>query len=263
MFCNKTFSHRVGQMGLAEPTGNQEWPAVTENPDGSGRYVILCDHASNAMLPSYGMLGLRPVDLIAHIAWDPGALPVARHLAERLDAPLLWPDASRLIVDCNRDPEAVDLIAATGEGKAIPGNGSLTPEERGRRLTTIHEPYHAAIDACLDRRLAAGRDCALVAIHSFTPVFNGVERPWEVGIIFDRDPALANIVIEGLRAERSLNVGINQPYSPADRVFYTLDRHGQKRGLPAVMIEIRNDEIAGASQQKKWADRLAKILEEA
>lgn len=250
-------------MGLAEPTGRQEWPAVTENPDGRSRYVILCDHASNAMPQSYGMLGLRPVDLIAHIAWDPGALPVARRLAEQLDAPLLWPDASRLIVDCNRDPEAVDLIAATSEGHVIPGNSGLTPEEKGRRIVTIHEPYHAAIDACLDRRLAAGRDCALVAIHSFTPVFNGVERPWEVGVIFDRDPSLANTVIEGLREERTFEVGINQPYSPADRVFYTLDRHGQKRGLQAVMIEIRNDEIADAGEQKRWADLLAGILEEA
>jgi predicted N-formylglutamate amidohydrolase len=247
-------------MMLAEPAAEQQGPTVTENPDGVSPYVILCDHASNAMPPSYGMLGLKPADLIEHIAWDPGALPVSQHLAERLDATLLWPDASRLLVDCNRAPDAIDLIAETGEDREIAGNRGLSPDERQARIAAIHQPYHTAIDACLDRRIAAGQECALVAIHSFTPVFKGEPRLWEVGVIFDKDATLANKVIEGLRADRSLNVGINQPYSPADRVFYTLNRHGQERGLPAVMIEIRNDEIAGAKEQKEWADRLAAIL---
>jgi len=248
-------------MVLAEPTAEQQGPTVTQNPGGRSPYIVLCDHASSALPASYGMLGLKPADLVSHIAWDPGALPVSQHLAERLDATLLWPDASRLIVDCNRSPDAVDLIAETGEGREIAGNCGLSPDERRARIAAIHQPYHAAIDARLDRRIAAGQECALVAIHSFTPVFKGEPRPWEVGVIFDKDPTLANKVIEGLRADRSLNVGINQPYSPADRVYYTLNRHGQERGLPAVMIEIRNDEIAGAGEQKEWADRLAAILE--
>jgi predicted N-formylglutamate amidohydrolase len=250
-------------MDLAEPSAMEQRPVVMENPDGRSRYVILCDHASNAMPSSVAMLGLSAVDIMTHIAWDPGALPVAQHLAERLDAPLLWPDTSRLIVDCNRAPDAVDLITVSGEGREIPGNVGLTPDQRQVRIDAVHEPYHAAIDALIDERAAAGGQSALVAVHSFTPVFKGEPRPWEVGIIFDKDVSLANQVIEGLRAERSLNVGINQPYSPADRVFYTLDRHGQQRGLPVVMIEIRNDEIAGVNGQKKWAERLAAILEAA
>ncbi len=250
-------------MALAEQTGEHEGHVVAENSDGAGRFVILCDHASNNIPPRFAGLGLTDGQRNGHIAWDPGALAVSRRLSERLDAPLLWPNVSRLIVDCNRAHDAPDLITELGEGQEIPGNRDLPPDERRARIDEFHEPYHRAVDACLDARLAAGRGCALVAVHSFTPVFHGVERPWPIGIIFDRDRSLADHVIDGLRAEATLNVGVNQPYSPADRVYTTLSRHGEARGLPAVMIEIRNDEIADAPGQRAWADRLADILDRA
>ena len=250
-------------MALAERTGEHDDHVVTENSGGRGRFVILCDHASNKIPPSFAGLGLNAAERVTHIAWDPGALAVSRRLAERLDAPLLWPDVSRLVIDCNRAHDAPDLIAETGEGREIPGNRDLAADERRARIERFHDPYHQAVDACLDARLAAGRDCALVAVHSFTPVFRGIERPWPVGIIFNRDRGLADHVIDGLKAEEALNVGVNEPYTPADRVYTTLSRHGEARGLPAVMIEIRNDEIAAAAGQTAWADRLADILVQA
>lgn len=231
-----------------------------ENMDGAGPFVVLCDHASNRLFPEYGSLGLPPDALLTHIAWDPGALPVSRRLSAMLDAPLLWPDASRLIVDCNRDPQAPDLIVAESEGRAVPRNSGLDQKERVRRLDAIHVPYHHAIDRCIDRRLSAGRATALVAVHSFTPVYRGRSRPWDVGIVFDDDRRLSDPLIAGLKADPKLEVGANEPYSPADRVYYTLTRHARRRGLPAVMIEIRNDLIAGEPGQKAWADRLGAIL---
>jgi predicted N-formylglutamate amidohydrolase len=231
-----------------------------ENPDGAGPFVIVCDHASNRMSPEYSSLGLPPDALLGHIAWDPGALPVSRLLSEMLDAPLLWPDASRLIVDCNRDPDAPDLIVAESEGRAVPGNREVDGWERVRRLGALHVPYHLAVERCLDRRSVAGRASAVVAVHSFTPVYLGRARPWDVGIVFDDDRRLSDPLIAALKADTGLTVGVNQPYSPADRVYYTLTRHARPRGLPAVMIEIRNDLIANASGQKQWADRLGAIL---
>ena len=198
--------------------------------------------------------------LQTHIAWDPGALAVARLLSARLDAPLFWPDASRLIIDCNRAPDASSLIVFESEGRLVPANRGLSEKERSRRLDRIHAPYHDAIDGCLERRMAAGRPTALIAIHSFTPVYFGKARPWQIGILFDDNRRLADLLIRELKTDPLLNIGINQPYSPADGVYYTLSRHAGPRGLHAVMIEIRNDEIGDAAGQQGWAYRLADIL---
>ena len=233
---------------------------VSENPDGRGDFIILCDHASNRMPPHYEMLGLSPADLVSHIAWDPGALPVSRHLSGLLDAPLLWPDMSRLVIDCNRDPQAEDLIVTASEDRPVPGNRDLPVEERRARLEQIHMAYHAAVETLIEQRNAAGLGCSLIAVHSYTPVYRGVARPWQIGILFDRNRALADRLIGALQADPALNVGVNEPYSPADRVYYTLDRHGERRGLPTVMIEIRNDEVASTDDQRMWAERIAGIV---
>ena len=233
---------------------------VAENPQGRGPFVILCDHASNRIPDAFQSFGFAEDALQTHIAWDRGALSVARILSAKLDAPLFWPDASRLIIDCNRASDASSLIVTESEGRPVPANRVLSKEERSRRLDHIHAPYHDAIDSCLDRRRADRRPTALIAIHSFTPVYFGKARPWQVGILFDDDRRLADLLIGGFESDPALTVGVNEPYSPADGVYYTLRRHAQPQGLPSVMIEIRNDEISDEASQRSWAEQLADIL---
>jgi predicted N-formylglutamate amidohydrolase len=233
---------------------------VSENPDGPGPFVFVCDHGSNRIPDGYLSFGFAEDALQTHIAWDPGALGVARRLAVRFDGPLFWPDASRLIIDCNRAPEAKSLIVSESEGRPVPANFGLTEAERARRLEQIHAPYHDAIDGCLERRLARRQPSALVAVHSYTPVYLGKARPWQVGIVFGEDRRLADLLIRELEADPVLSVGINQPYSPGDQVYYTVERHSGPGALPAVMIEIRNDEIGDRDGERRWANRLANIL---
>ena len=218
--------------------------------------MIVCDHASNRIPEEYASFGFAEDALQTHIAWDPGAIAVARLLSARLDAPLVWPDVSRLVIDCNRAPDASSLIVVESEGRPVPANRALSDEQRKRRLDRIHAPYHAAIDTCLSRRLAARLPTALIAIHSFTPVYLGKARPWQVGIVFDDDRRMADVLLSALKADPALTVGINEPYSPADQVYYTVARHAGPRGIPAAMIEIRNDEIGDEAGQRNWADRL-------
>jgi predicted N-formylglutamate amidohydrolase len=233
---------------------------VAENAVGAGPFVLLCDHASNRIPDEYQSFGFVTDALNLHIAWDPGALAVARLLSARLDAPLFWPDASRLIIDCNRPLDAASLIVVESEGRAVPANVGLGTTERARRIAHIHAPYHDAIETCLARRLATGLPTVLVAIHSFTPVYLGKTRPWQIGIVFDEDARVANALIAALTADSALTVGVNEPYSPADLVYYTVSRHARRHDLPAAMIEIRNDEIGDEPSQRRWADRLADIL---
>lgn len=240
----------------AQPVG----PVEVINGEGRGRIVLACDHASNFLPAEYGTLGLDPSELQRHIAWDPGALPVALEMAQRLDAPLVASSVSRLIVDCNRPVEAHDLIPELSESTIIPGNREIDSAERSRRIALAHAPFHDAIDALLDQREAAGRESWLVTVHSYTPVYRGIPRPWEIGIIHDEDERIAAALIAGLRAVPGLTVGVNQPYSPADRVYYTLERHARARGIPCAMIEIRNDEITNDASQRNWAEMLASIL---
>jgi predicted N-formylglutamate amidohydrolase len=231
-----------------------------ENRAGMGPVVLLCDHASNFVPAEYGTLGLDPRELDRHIAWDPGALPVARAMSELLDAPLVAAGVSRLIIDCNRPLQAPDLIPETSESTTVPANLGLDAAERARRVALSHAPFHAEVEALVEERGKAGQDSWLVSIHSFTPIYRGVARPWQVGILHDADRRLSDPMLAALDAMPGLTVGDNEPYSPADRVYYTLERHARSRGLPCVMIEIRNDEIATEAGQVLWAERLAGLL---
>jgi predicted N-formylglutamate amidohydrolase len=237
-------------------------PVIVENGDSAGRFVIVCEHASNSVPEQFAGLGLPGEALESHIAWDPGALDVARHLAERLEGPLVRATVSRLIIDCNRPLDATDLIVAESGSTAIPGN-RIGEAERAKRIATIHDPFHAALSRLIETRLAAGRPTALVSVHSFTPVLHGFARPWHVGVIFGGDRRLADPLITGLKNYGSLVVGVNEPYSPADRVFYTHERHAGPYNLPSVMIEIRNDLIENQAGQRAMAERLAGLLNEA
>lgn len=227
------------------------------NEAGKGPFVLACDHASNHVPPGYGTFGLAEAELQRHIAWDPGALAVATRMATALDAPLVASGITRLLVDCNRPFDAPDLIWEISETTEIPGNRNLSANERARRIDMAWRPFHDAVDSTLARAGAP----AFVTVHSFTPVWKGAARPWHVGIIHDDDERVSAPLIHGLKGEAGLIVGDNEPYSPADRVYYTVERHARSRGLPCVMIEIRNDLIANERGQAEWADRLSVLLE--
>lgn len=247
-------------MKAAEDNAAVEAAVRVSNPDGKSAFIIVCDHASNHIPAEFGTLGLDAASLSSHIAWDPGAIEVARRLSDRLDATLVESSVSRLVADCNRPLDAHDLVPERSELTVIPGNTGLSVEGRERRIALAHAPFHERLARVVDDRLAQSRETLLVAIHSFTPVFMGVPRPWQVGVIHDGDMALARPVMDALLTEKDLDVGDNEPYSPADRVYYTLERHARALGLRAVMIEIRNDEIRTDAGQSLWGDRLAAIL---
>ena len=228
--------------------------------DRSGRWLVTCDHASNAV-PGWiggGSLGLGPADMARHIAWDPGAAGLARALAERLDAPCVESCFSRLVIDPNRGEHDPTLIMQLYDGTIIPGNRVLTATDRAQRLVRLYRPYHAAL-----ARLAARRaDTVICAIHSFTPQLKGrPPRPWAVGVLHSHlDSRLALPLIAALRAQGGYEVGDNEPYAghlPGDAI----DRHALAHGRPNVLIELRQDLIGWRQAQEDWADRLAPVLQ--
>ncbi len=231
------------------------------NSDGASPFVLVCDHASNWLPPELGTLGLQPTDMLRHIAWDPGALPVSLKMADLLDAALVEAGVSRLAIDCNRPLDAPDLIPQISETTLVPGNAALDDTARAERIGLSWRPFHDTIEALVEERLAANRQTWLVSIHSFTPVYKGVPRPWEIGIIHDDDERLSAPMIAALRAQGDVVVGDNEPYSPAARVYFTLERHARSRGLPCAMIEIRNDAIHDEAGQQRWGERLARLLD--
>ena len=241
----------VGEKGMVRIT----------NRAGKSPFLLVCDHASNYLPPHFGTLGLKDADMLRHIAWDPGALPVALKLAGTLDAALVEAGVSRLAIDCNRPLDAPDIIPEISETTLIPGNAALTDKDRAERIALSWQPFHDAVETLVEERVAAGRETWLVTVHSFTPVYKGVVRPWEIGIIHDDDERLSAPLIGELEALKRFTVGVNQPYSPADRVYFTLERHARSRGLPCAMIEIRNDEIADDAGQSTWAELLGNIFQ--
>jgi len=239
-------------------------PAMTINAEGASPLVFVCDHASNRIPEEYGDLGLSAIERLRHIAWDPGALAVSLALSDLLDAPLIHSTVSRLVIDCNRTYTAPGLITSISEDTEIPGNRNVGENDRARRIADFHEPFHAAIDAVLNRRAAEAHETILVAMHSFTPVYKGVSRPWPIGLIHGVDTGYTRAVFDMLKAEEpDLDVGWNEPYAALNGVTYTLEHHGDERKLPSTMIEIRHDEILEPNGVARWATLLARCLESA
>src|SRR5215471_14342171 len=237
-------------------------PVIMENKAGSSAFFLTCDHAGRAIPRRLGRLGLPEDELARHIAGDIGIGGGGRELSPLLDAALILQTYSRLVIDCNRDPKVPSSIPEISETTEIPGNRGLTEAARSARIDTIFRPYHETIGGALDRRAAAGRASALVALHSFTPVFKGVSRPWHAAVLYNRDARLAQFLFELLSGEGGLVVGDNEPYAVSDLTDYTVPVHAERRGLPYVEIEIRQDQITDPAGQTAWAERLARLLPE-
>jgi predicted N-formylglutamate amidohydrolase len=238
-------------------------PVSVTNEGSRSPFVIVADHAGNYLPRRLRKLGLGPAELERHIAWDIGVGAVCRLIGDALSAVVIGQNYSRLAIDCNRMPGSETSIVELSELTTVPGNIGLSKTQSEARIREIFRPYHDRIAGELDRRQQAGRPTALIAMHSFTPVFMGVARPWHVGVLYNRDPRFANILMDLLRREQSLVVGDNEPYSVTDTSDYTIPVHGEHRDLHHVAIEIRQDLIADEAGQRRWAGLLARLLPQA
>jgi predicted N-formylglutamate amidohydrolase len=235
-------------------------PVTVTNADGKSPFVIVCDHAGKYLPRSLKMLGLEQSERERHIAWDIGAGAVACMLGEVLGAIVIRQNYSRLAIDCNRTPGSETSIVELSELTAVPGNIGLSKPQMEARVREIFQPYHDRIAHELDKRRQAGRATVLIAMHSFTPVYDSVARPWHIGVLYNHDPRLAHKLIDLLRREQGLIVGDNEPYRVTDTSDYAIPIHGEQRGLPHVEIEIRQDLIADEIGQRRWASLLARLL---
>jgi predicted N-formylglutamate amidohydrolase len=238
-------------------------PFIEIGLQGRSNFVIVVDHASRRIPRRLNDLGLPESELQRHIAWDIGALCVARQVAAALDAPLVAQNYSRLVIDCNRDPEVPTSIPRRSESTDIPGNAELSDADIAVRRVEIFEPYHRRICALLDARAAAGRSTILVAQHTMTNIYHGVQREMHAAVLYNRDRRFAGLVLDNLRRDASLTIGDNQPYFVSDTTDYTIPRHGEARGLPHVEIEIRQDLVSDDAGQAEWARRITGALQEA
>jgi predicted N-formylglutamate amidohydrolase len=233
-------------------------PVRVLRANGASDLFLTADHAGRVIPRSLEQLGLPDSEIQRHIGWDIGIAGVTERLSAALDSTAILQTYSRLVIDCNRDPAVPSSMPEISELTEIPGNRNLSPEQRTARRQAIFDPYHARIRELLDAR--AGRRTVFVAMHSFTPVFKGESRAMQVGVLYNRDARMANIMLELLRAEGDLVVGDNAPYAVSDLTDYTVPVHAERRGLPHVEIEIRQDLIAEPAGQTAWAERLARLL---
>jgi predicted N-formylglutamate amidohydrolase len=205
---------------------------------------------------------LPSVELSRHIAWDIGIAGVAEALSDQLDAHLVAQRYSRLVIDCNRPPGAPSSIPELSETTAIPGNQALDRDAMQARRDAIFEPYHRRIAEVIAHRQRDGRATILVSLHSFTPIYAGIARPWHIGALYHRDTTLPPLLVSLLRREADLVVGDNEPYAVSDDTDYSIPVHGEARGLINTGIEIRQDLISDPAGVQQWADRLARIFRE-
>lgn len=243
--------------------GPQDGPAVKVlNNASRAPLVLVCDHASNAVPASLNRLGLDDAAFDEHIALDIGAAELTTRLSALLDCAAVMCQYSRLVVDCNRylaDPSAFQEFS---DGVEVHGNRALTQAQKDARVAAIRTPYHGAIDQALAARSSNGQAPGVIAIHSFTPVMNEFQRPWHVGVLWDRDHRLAHPMLDHLSRDNGLCVGDNEPYSGREPADYTVDHHGERRGRPCVSLEIRQDLLLDGAGLAFWSERIGAVLQE-
>ena len=236
----------------------EDVPPVREyNAAGRSPFLLTCDHYGRLIPRILGDLGLPEGELARHIAWDIGIAGVAEALSKHLDAHLIVQRYSRLVIDCNRPPDAASSIPRISEATTIPGNEGLSREAAVLRRAQIFDPYHRRIGEIIDQRGSAAMPTVLVSLHSFTPVYAGIARPWHIGTLYRRDKVLPALLLGALRAEPDLVVGDNEPYAVSDGTDYAIPVYGEQRGLAHVELEVRQDLIVEEAGQAEWAERIA------
>jgi predicted N-formylglutamate amidohydrolase len=251
-------NHNKALLAADEPPAFQEFQL-----EGRSDFIIVVDHASARIPRRLANLGLPDSELQRHIGWDIGALGVARRVAEAVDAPLLAQNYSRLVIDCNRDPQVPTSIPLISELREIPGNIGLSAAEITARRVEIFDPYHQRIRELLDGRQAIGRRAILVAQHTMTDDYMGDRRRMHAAVLYNRDRRFAGAVLEMLRREPHLFVADNEPYFVSDETDYTIPHHAEARSLLHVEIEIRQDLVSDEAGQAEWATRIARVLKDA
>lgn len=239
--------------------GLEQCAAIVNNAAGDSDIILVCEHASHFIPANFANLGVMDEERLSHIGWDPGAAATARKLSKILNAPLVLQLYSRLLYDCNRPPQVQSAIPQRSEYTDIPGNHDLSEEARNYRVKQIYEPFHAAIDALIAKRVVEDKRYTIVTIHSFTPVFMGVERSVELGVIYSPENQFALRFYEQAKMMSPRTIRSNEPYGPSDPVLHTIARHRSSK-YGAVMLEIRNDLVSNDADQQYWAGFIAKAL---
>lgn len=245
---------------MVELAPHEPAPVQVVRAEGQSPFFLVCDHASKQIPAALDKLGLPDHEIDRHIGWDIGAAAVAHHISEAFDATLVLQGYSRLVVDCNRQPHVASSIPAVSEATEVPGNRGLTAEAAAQRVERIFAPYHNRITELLDSREQRRQRSILIAVHSYTPVYHGEQRPWHIGIQYNRAPALSHCMIAELSQDAALCVGDNRPYRVDDTTDYTIPMHAEARDLPHLLIEVRHDLIEDAAGQREWAQRLIAVL---
>lgn len=242
-----------------EGSGQPFEPVERVNSGGDPSFIIIADHASNRIPPAYGTLGLPETEFHRHIAWDIGVGDLVRHLSASLNAPAILASFSRLLIDPNRGPDDPTLVMKLSDGAVISGNRDVDEAEIARRKRDFYAPYHQAIADEIASARAAGLTPWILSVHSFTPVWRGNVRPFHVGVLWDKDPRLAEPLIDHLGREPGLVVGNNEPYT-GRLSGDTMYQHGTLGGLPHALFEVRQDLIDTHHGAKEWAECLARII---
>lgn len=230
-------------------------PVLTHNMAATGRFLLAADHAGRAVPQRLGTLGLSQEELNRHIGWDIGIWGVTRRLASALGCAAIGQAYSRLVMDCNRHPDWAGAVPALSESTVIPGNAAVSDAERAARRDAVFTPYHSRYATEIDARQPA----AILAMHSMTNIYKGVSRPWQAAVLFNRHSAFG-LALAGLLRAEGFTVGENQPYVVTDENDYSVPVHAERRGLPYLELEIRQDLIADAAGQDRWAGILARTV---
>ena len=235
-------------------------PYEVFNEKGSSRVVLLCDHATNKIPKKLRNLGLRNKEINKHIGWDIGAALVAKRIALNLDSVLILSGYSRLIIDCNRPFGVPEAFIRKSENTLIPGNMNLSKKNKRERARKYCLPYRTKVEKIINKKIKKKIIPIIVAIHSFTPIYKGVSRPWHLGLLYRKDKRITSLILSKLKGNSLITVGVNQPYKLNLKGDFSIPYFAESKGLPNILFEIRQDLVSSRKGVTVWSNRLSKLL---
>ncbi len=229
---------------------------VVRGGQGAAGIVLSCEHASARLPPAWPWPESDRRLQNTHWNVDIGAAEFTREMAELVGATAVLARFTRLLIDPNRVLDSATLFRDSAEGLPIQLNEGLDDEERQRRIDQYYLPFHRAMDRYIGQAQSAN---LLFSVHSFTPMYEGVARELELGVLFDENADLADAVCAGL-SDAGFDARLNEPWSGLNGLMYSALRHATTYKKRSLEIEMRQDLSADANWRAQFAHTLRDVM---
>ncbi len=228
------------------------------------KLLLSCEHGGNTVPAAYrGLFQAQEELLASHRGYDRGSLPLARFLAQQLNATLEYSTTTRLLVDLNRSRSSKSLFSEV--------LAEVSAGEKEQILARYYDPYRNALRDRVGGFIDHGAQVVHLSVHTFTPVLHGQPRSADLGLLYDpsrnEEKRFCRDWQDLLQQQTSdLRVRCNYPYrGTADGLTRSFRQFFPAQDYLGIELEVNQALLAGnktfpEALQKALSDTLRDLL---